>query len=354
MIRTITLCLLFLVTSVGCISVSKDKELGEAERNANSSVAPECLSSCTWNGSPHRLHLLSWNVHAIPGAPRQLERARAISASVLCRQPDVVLLQEVWPVDMAIEFVRQLSATYQRVPATDPADQYKSVLGLYSLRRTGLIAFVRKDSLPNAAGIRSGYWKFEESASPLLFWQGDGLSDKGFQWITIQDADQEIVVLNTHLQAQYDNFKHDDVRRAQLKQLARYTASQPEQSIVIAAGDFNTKATYVCDGKPQCQPFGHAPAGAGSGESVGHCDSIFDEISNSWELLTEPYMCAYPNGTYLEGKPPKSGKANPWVDFFLASKSGKQVEATHFCLLENSAPDIPFSDHNGLEIWLDY
>lgn len=251
------------------------------------------------------LRLVSWNAHGAPGAPRREERMARISRAVAERQPDVVLLQEVWRQRDAEAVIAALEpAGYQAVEAPEASR--------WPVRTSGLLSFVRA-----AAGWRAEQVRFHEfhaEAGDWKLWEGDGFADKGALAFALGGGAVELAIWNTHLQAAYEPGGYAEVRRAQLAEL-RLMIEKSRERVALLAGDLNT-----------------TPDEAALGELGG-----FRELSAAARA-----SCAC--GTAVH-EPPSA----EWLDYLFArSTAGWRIEAD-VSLLRSVAPDEPYSDHHGLD-----
>ena len=251
-----------------------------------------------------QLRLVSWNVHGTPDAPRTKERLRAIARSLAARDPDLVLLQEVWAPRDAKSFEKRLARAGYAVVEL-PAD---GVL----MRTSGLLAFVR-----TSAGWRASQPRFHEfraEAPDWKVWEGDGLGDKGVQGFTLSREGLSLEVLHTHLQAAYAPEGYAEVRRAQLAEL-RALAEAEKRAPVLVAGDLNT-----------------APD-----------EPAWQEMA-ALRDLTASLRAACGCGTTVSSEEPAR-----WLDHLLARvPAGWRIEA-EVSLLRSQRPDVPYSDHHGLD-----
>jgi endonuclease/exonuclease/phosphatase family metal-dependent hydrolase len=251
---------------------------------------------------------VSWNVHGTPDAPRLGERLRAIARVVSARKPDLVLLQEVWRRRDAQAFEERLARKgYAVVPV--PA-------GGVLMRGSGLLGFVRA-----RAGWRASQPRFHEFAAEApdwKLWEGDGLGDKGVQGFTLSRDDFTCEVLNTHLQAAYEPGGYAEVRRAQLAEL-RALAEAPEGRPVLVAGDLNTTPD-----EPAWQEVG----------------ALRDLTASAREAC----------GCGTSVQPEESAR---WLDHLLAKLPDGWDVAAEVSLLRSQRPDVPYSDHHGLDAVLE-
>ncbi|NRA01980.1 MAG: TonB-dependent receptor [Myxococcales bacterium] len=248
------------------------------------------------------LHLLSWNLHGVPSAPRVWPRLRRSAAEILRRRPAVVLLQEIRRPRDADFLVAQFSGQYLRVDAPPGG-----LLG----RAGGLMGLVLR-----ASGFRiegSSFEPYQAHAPGWKFWQGDGLSEKGIQRIDLDYQGQRLVLLNSHLQASYGPGGYSEIRRAQLRQLARAAARIDAALPVVAAGDLNTR--------PE--------------------EEIYSEIDATFRDLATDFRHACACGT-VSGRP-------QWIDYVLLRRGGGWEASAAIELIRSPQRDVPFSDHHGID-----
>jgi endonuclease/exonuclease/phosphatase family metal-dependent hydrolase len=257
------------------------------------------------------LRLLTWNVHALPHLYGARQRLARVIAKINEVQPDVICLQEVWSGRHAKRLHRALG------------DEYAAVAMARRLRDWpcgGLLTFVR-----HASGLRGGpptFVRYAAHGSRRRFWEGDGLGGKGILAVQLCRDGETLVIANTHLQAQYPHRgrAYPSVRRAQLAQLARWLGQLGAEEPVLLAGDFNT-----------------TPA-----------ESLYAaHVVVLGRDLTEPARQQVGGGTYLD----RHSGAQTWIDYVLARGVAAQSSVAR---IENSAPDVPYSDHNGLLVDLVY
>ena len=263
---------------------------------------------------PARLRLISWNLHGPPFAERRSERMRAATAEMIRRAPDVALLQEIWFRGDAARLIDQFGSGYDPVDVPDGA-----LLG----RKGGLLAFLRKSS-PWSLASEDRVARFEEftaEASPLIFWQGDGLGDKGIQVLELRHAasGQGLFVLNTHLQAQYRGYPYEKIRRAQISQLNAVASGLDHGVPVLAAGDLNTLPQEA---------------------------ALYARLTSVWHDLTAEVRQQCSCGTNV---PAATGGTEKWIDYVLARRNVSWTFSAHARLIRNAATDDPFSDHQGLD-----
>lgn len=291
------------------------------------------------------LRLLCWNVHLLPwGYSRdRRERAGAVAQVVREERPDVVLLQEVWlPADA--DYLERALPGYAcfgdtgHIPAVDPAIPFAGLAALpYSLlrpwRRAGLLTLVRADGPWRAEAEQ--FVEFEHEASDWAFWEQDGKADKGMQRLRLVHASGlRMDVINTHLQAEYDDpLAYVEVRKAQIGELSAFAERESGDLPVVCGGDFNTAAPVPGDDFDR--------------EAYEHLTR-----AHGWRDLTAPRREAclaeepipfWRCQTYVR---PGGGRAD-WIDFVL-TRRGDPVEIRALRVLANEEPDRPWSDHHGL------
>ena len=323
------------------LALAESSALAQGEREQDCSQRPRPRPES-------RLGILSWNIHSPPLTEGVAERLQAIGTEVLCARPDVVLLQEVFSADDVESLIELLGFTYQRLPLEEPEEQYKTLPGLGPIvRRGGLYAFVRRDSAWNNADLHTAFYPFEAEGPDWKIYQGDGYADKGIQLLRFRANGEQIAILNTHLQAQYGPSSYDRVRRDQLVEVRALAGSLEDNHVVIAAGDFNTHASFECAAADDQTESDRITL-------PGFTDPVFKQIRDDWEILVEPFFCDYPNGTHLSANPEYPGDSETWIDFYLTPKATRNLTVEHFELIENDGPDDPYSDHHGLLIWLEF
>lgn len=274
-----------------------------------------------------RLRALSWNLHAVPGAPSVDERLSASAREIDTHAPDVILLQEVWRRDHVERLEAALAPEYRVVRLPDEG---------WLLRPSGLLCLVRRD----------GPWRIEESdftpfdaSAPLWkLWEGDGLGRKGVHRVSLQQGPVRLHLLNTHLQAEYDDhYSYQEIRSRQLAQLAAIAeglqAAEPA-SLVLAAGDLNTDR------------FARA---AQSAAAARRETALYRGLLEEWRDLSEAACTTEPCATHFREANERGG----WIDYVLWRRSPHwQITLLGARQLRNERRDVPYSDHEGLLIEL--
>lgn len=248
------------------------------------------------------LAVLTWNVHGLPlhDAPARLGR---IAAWIAARQPDLVLLQEVW------------SGAYARALSGALAGRYEACFSPHPFTRRprgGLMILVRE-----ASGWRAGRVRFEPFRAAAAWYrlnEGDGVAGKGMLAMEVRRGERALTVVNTHVQAQYLERAYTDVRREQLAQLAEFLDRVGRGTAMVFGGDLNTEA----------------------GE-----DLYRTHLAVLGTDLAAAERAARGGTTCFDRK----GGRSEWIDYVFARDL--EVAAT-LEKVESSGPDDPYSDHDGL------
>jgi endonuclease/exonuclease/phosphatase family metal-dependent hydrolase len=250
----------------------------------------------------------------------------AAATEIARRAPDLAVLQEVWFPGDAAHLVDQLRSDYDSIDV--PAG---ALLG----RKGGLLAFLRRSSPWSTERRVARLDEFSATASRLIFWQGDGLGGKGIQIIELRhDSGQRLFVLHTHLQAQYGEYRYEQIRHAQIAQLAEVAAGLDSGVPVLAAGDLNTMPEET---------------------------ALYAQITGTWEDLTPKLRQQCGRGTVLH-KPGTPGAEKDekdkqddqeWIDYILAHRRATWGFTAEVEPIRNASVDNPFSDHDGLEAAID-
>ncbi len=282
-----------------------------------------CVASTSGSTEPllvADLRLVSWNVHALPGAPDRAGRLARVADWLLAdgdAAPDVVALQEVWTREDAEPLVERLAPVYESV-GTPP--------NWFGFRKGGLLAFVRRASgwRVDRDTRRTRFHEFRAEAPDWRLWEGDGFGDKGVQRVELVGADDaRLVVLNTHLQAQYLH-GWTAVRRAQLAELELALGPLEGDPPVLLAGDLNTRAD---------EPF------------------FRDALLTRWIDLTVTERVRCGCGTAVPTPSPQDPAPEPhWIDFVMARRDPAwRFEMRGLERILSPRPDHPYSDHHGLD-----
>jgi len=260
------------------------------------------------------MKLICWNLHAVPLiGVRVAQRLNAAAAAIDREAADVVLLQEIWTDEAVYVIQKALGANYAVMNGEHSSGRHCG----------GLLTLLRRDTW-QATGP-AAFTRFTVSAPAWKFWQGDGLFKKGVLAVTADGpTGHRLVLLNTHLQSQYGYFHADGVLRARqayvperIAQLRELEAvSQRYRDPLIVGGDFNTT--------PDEWPALGLPA--------------------EWQELTAALRMTGAV-TYIEKTGPHS-----WYDYVFARSLPRASATATARLIQNTAVDVPFSDHHGLII----
>ena len=244
------------------------------------------------------LTFLSWNVHALPffGWMRRMPK---VAELVRKRQPDIVALQEIWSgLDLDSGLFGPYRSAFAPRFGTAP--------------RGGLAVLVAPASRWQVSEVH--FETYHASAPWYRIHEGDGIGGKGILAVELRRDGERLLVLNTHLQAEYAQRRYAAVRRAQLEQLGSYVARAGDVAPILIAGDLNTA----------------------SGE-----DLYRSHIATLGADLSEEERREHGGGTCFDGR----GHKSEWIDYVLLR--GLQVTAS-LIRIENERPDHPYSDHEGL------
>lgn len=266
-------------------------------------------------GSPAlQLRVISWNLHGAPLASRRADRMQAAIAETLRRRSDVVFLQEVWYEADVARVARWLRAAAYDVVIPP--------LGFFG-RHGGLLTAVRTEP-PGWQVQEISFTAFAQAASRWRFWEGDGLATKGFQRVVMSNGDDACVLFNTHVQAEYGDERrhprHTAVRRAQIEQLGVVVDAVGRSHRVVVCGDFNVHPAET---------------------------ELYHRIlRNGIRDLTADLRLRRTGGTaYIE-----SSQQTLWLDYVLGRGRDGEHLVADAQLVENHAPDDPYSDHHGIDV----
>lgn len=254
---------------------------------------------------------MSWNVHGLPfqhDAPARLDR---IVEKVREQQPDIVPLQEVW----LGSYVTQLGSRLK--PDYVPVYQGRWV-GRFPCG--GLVVFVRCGS--GWTPSKSTFTPFTAHGSRRRIREFDGLGGKGILAVQLCRDRQRLMIVDTHLQAQYPESNHfyRRVRTKQLDQLARFLREQLATEPVLIVGDFNTTPD----------------------------ERIYTELMSPLGIdLTADTRQRSGGGTRIDSR---TGD-RIWIDYAIARNFSVSAEVAG---IRNDAADVPYSDHDGLLVRLLY
>jgi hypothetical protein len=279
--------------------------------------------------------VVTWN---LGGAPPEFsggleDEMRAAGASILGMQPlpDFVSFQEVFfPANLAHlsdalrseydPIVPPEAATKSGVPwplLIVPPLVLSPLAYLWRLRQGGLVSFVRRDGPWEVRSKR--FRRFTKEACSARLYEGDGYADKGIHETVLgRDSQPELVILNTHVQAQY-LFRHRryrEVRIAQIRQV-RALAEAHAPLPVIALGDFNTRPDEA---------------------------DAFGEVASFWQDLTVKAGRRPAPATTLGSEK----HAPAWIDYvFGRAPAGAAFGVSDVGIVAESR-ETPISDHRGV------
>lgn len=160
-------------------------------------------------------------------APNTGRRLRTLGRELDALAVDVVCLQEVQSHRMR----KLLTEACSRYPA-------HAFARLPYAPRGGLMIFSRH------AELCSQFTRYDRRDGWFGLSAADRLLKKGVLTVELSLGGRRVIVLNTHLSANYrgdwtsDN-TYTRAERSQLEQLARMVAALPAEALVIVAGDFN-------------------------------------------------------------------------------------------------------------------
>jgi hypothetical protein len=262
-----------------------------------------------------RLRLISWNLHAPPLASETEVRLERVAERIqqlgdATDAPDFLLFQEVWFPSLAAQLAESLRSLYEF--AALPA-------GLFPGDTGGLVAAVRRNSEWSIAG--SAFHGFDRSAPAWRVWEGDGFAGKGMQALDCSGPIGRLLLVNTHLQAQYGEQRYAGVRREQLAQLLAFAKRTLGSKPVVVAGDLNTSPD----------------------------EGVFQEQASHWIDLTAEFRDRCGCGTSIADTGPAQ-----WLDYVLAPRGSEwEARAVQVSRIVNERPDWPFSDHHALDVTLE-
>jgi endonuclease/exonuclease/phosphatase family metal-dependent hydrolase len=268
------------------------------------------------------LSVISWNVHGLPFDASLERRVESIAGEIRRKRPDLVLLQEAWLEGDAERIGCSLRSEYERV--ADAERVRSGLLSLFGHRRGGLLALVRRDSPWKLDPAQPGFEEYAAAAPWYRLDELDGIAGKGVQSFAIGDGARRVMVLNTHLQAQYParGNRYEDLRMQQITQLLAHVSKEIQADALLVAGDFNTRD-----------------------EESAH----YGALTNAFDDLTASFRHSCACGTYIA----RDGAEGWWIDYVFARRvlGGKIVATVE--RIRNHKRDDPYSDHHGLWLELD-
>lgn len=160
----------------------------------------------------------------VPGLRRRLQ---ALGKELAASGVDIACLQEVgrWQ-------------HLQRLRQDEHAWPYALAIQYPYAPKGGLVTLSR---LPF---FFTNHTTFREQGPPVSVHTPERLQGKGMLMAVLQLAGRDIVILNTHLAANYTaRWTHGNpfvkIERAQLREVAQVVEAIPDETIVVVAGDFN-------------------------------------------------------------------------------------------------------------------
>jgi len=259
-----------------------------------------------------RLRVVSWNLHGPPLAWRQSQRFVAAATHILDqratpKRPDFVLLQEAWFPSKAALLIAAFKPLYEVVDVPR---------GWFPGRKSGLLTFIRRDSGWRLQ--RHSFHQYQAAAESWRFWEGDGIACKGFQRMELERDGSPLVLVNTHLQAEYGSLRYVEIRKRQLTQLNHQLSDIPDAVPIVSAGDFNTR----------------------------HSEPLYEELKRTWIDLTVGLRATCRGGTTVA-----EPHASEWIDYVLTRRTPSWQAVDERCeQIISRAPDVPYSDHQGLDV----
>jgi endonuclease/exonuclease/phosphatase family metal-dependent hydrolase len=187
------------------------------------------------NGSV--LNLVTLNCFGVPFVQNTRARLATITRELDTPTVDVVCLQEV----QFAPYVPLLDRGLTQFP-------YTAFEPFVYAPKGGLLTFSRQPIAASDFALypRRGWWHTPSATDRLLH--------KGILSTRVSYAGQEIIILNTHLTANYDGDwspanRYARLEKAQLDSLARLINEVGTRSIVVVAGDFNIpRHSWLYDG----------------------------------------------------------------------------------------------------------
>ena len=260
------------------------------------------------------LRVVTWNLHAIPFVTSNpVARLGNVAAKIREQQPDVVLLQELWAYAYPRRLKHLLRDQYTVTTATGCGRPFPCG-GLAVLVRIGSGWTV---SAPDfvAYGSSAPWYRLAE-------W--DFIAKKGMLMLSLARGSETVGVLDTHLQTEYARYgrNYSNIRRRQLEQLDATLAARFAGRPVILGGDFNT-----------------APAER-SGLFQTHVATLGDD--RTAEFRAQCGQCGTRPATLRPGR---------WLDYVMTRHltASSTLEP-----IRNVAVDVPYSDHDGILVRLEY
>lgn len=172
--------------------------------------------------------MLSMNCLGLPvPLPGLRRRLSALGKAIVESEADVACLQEVWRW-RHIPLLRHEEGSWSHAVAVP--HPYAPKGGLVTLSRLPV--------------VDTEYHVFQERGSVASLHATERHQAKGVLKTVVRLADQEVVILNTHLAANYTatwsyTNPYAKVERRQLRELAEIVRDIPSDTLVVVSGDFN-------------------------------------------------------------------------------------------------------------------
>ena len=179
------------------------------------------------SGREETLRVLTFNTWMVPLRGDRASLPTRVARAVAALDVDVVGFQEVWRESDA----RALSQTLTKVGYR--WTQWRAADGAVPLSSPGLM-IASRHPLRDAT-----FSSYDAGDLPLVLWQPDWLSNKGFLAADVVTPAGTIRFFTTHAQADYPSHDYICVRTHQMVQLAR--AVRDVQLPVVVAGDVNVR-----------------------------------------------------------------------------------------------------------------
>lgn len=177
---------------------------------------------------PGVLRIMSWNVHGTPDVGPMGERIARIASVARARRPDVLFLQEVWFRGDAELFEKGLGRDYRRADDKSLKVSEGFLRQLVGFRDGGLVTFIRSDRTKR---VHSRFSPFENQCDGCPPFEGDALSNKGIQTTELMLGEQQVLLVNTHLQSQYPEKnppkRYELLRQMQIAEIVRLVRATP-------------------------------------------------------------------------------------------------------------------------------
>lgn len=260
--------------------------------------------------------LISWNLHGVPFfcRHRKARLRRAVSACV-DSGADFIALQEVWLNSDAL-MLTDLGRHAGYFAVTGPNGGGRASGGLLLLARADRWRLT----------IAPRFFRFRAHAALWKVLEPDGIAHKGMlrAGMTHIQSKTSVTLINTHFQAPYRRWDaYEKIRRSQANDLLDVVRRVPADRLCFVVGDLNTT--------PQDRP-------------------VYSMLASRLVDLTTKYrqQCQREHelgcGTSFE-----SGVTLNWIDYVWFRRTPGASASCDIALIENTARDFPYSDHNGVD-----